>query len=397
MRAPLVRAPMTGTAADDAPSLSAEELRRRLDADESLRLLDVRNREEVEEWSIPAPDRVTVPYMKFVAAGATDDVAGLAADSDLDDGTELVVVCAEGRASAEVAGQLREAGVDAANLDGGMEGWARLYESTVVADDPRVVQYVRPSSGCLSYLVVDGEEAAVVDPLRAFADRYFADAVEAGATLRYALDTHVHADHVSGLRALADQGVEAVLPSGASERGLADPERFTLLDPGETVTVGDAELEAISTPGHTAEMTTYRVGGTLLTGDGVFTERVPRPDLEAGEEGAVDHARELHRTLTERLGTLPDQVRIAPGHYDPTDAADGEVDAAGAHVATLGEVRSLPVFGMDAEAFVEYVTDRMGARPANYERIVAVNLGRESVDDAEAFELELGPNNCAAG
>ena len=390
---------MTRTAANDAPALSAEELRRRLASDESLRLLDVRNRGEVAAWSIPASDRVTVPYMKFVAAGATGEVADLAADNDLDDGAELVVVCAEGKASAEVAEQLREVGVDAANLGGGMEGWARLYESAVVGENPRVVQYVRPSSGCLSYMVVDGEEAAVVDPLRAFADRYLADAAEAGAKLRYALDTHVHADHVSGLRALAERGVEAVLPSGATERGLVDPERFTLLDSGERLSVGDVELEAVSTPGHTAEMTAYRVGGTLLTGDGVFAERVPRPDLEAGEEGAAEHARDIHRTLTERLGTLPDQVRIAPGHYDPTDATDDDrdPDATRAHVATLGEVRSLPVFGMDVEEFVEYVTDRMGARPANYERIVAVNLGREAVDDEEAFELELGPNNCAAG
>ena len=393
---------MTRTAGEDAPALSAEELRRRLDADESLRILDVRNREEVDAWSIPAPDRVTVPYMKFVAAGATGGVADLAADNDLDDGTDLVVVCAEGKASAEVAEHLREAGVDAANLDDGMEGWARLYESTVVDTDPRVVQYDRPSSGCLSYLVVSGDEAAVVDPLRAFADRYREDAADLGAELRYALDTHVHADHVSGLRTLADAGVEAVLPSSATERGLADPERFTLLDPGDRLSVGDTELEAVATPGHTTEMTAYRLGETLLTGDGVFARRVPRPDLEAGDDGAADHARDLHRTLTERLGTLPDQVRVAPGHYDPTDVAtvddgDERERTNEPHVATLGEVRSLPVFEMDREEFVEYVTDRMGARPANFERIVAVNLGRESVDEEEAFELELGPNNCAAG
>ncbi|MFD1512891.1 MBL fold metallo-hydrolase [Halomarina rubra] len=374
------------------PSLTAEELKTRLDADESLRVLDVRNREEVEAWSIPAADHVTVPYMKFVAAGATGDVATLAADNGLDDGTDLVVVCAEGKASAEVADSLREAGVDAVNLADGMEGWARLYEATPFEETPRLVQYVRPSSGCLSYLVVSGEEAVVVDPLRAFTDRYFADAAELGAELRYAIDTHVHADHVSGLRTLADEGVEAVLPSGATDRGLADPERFTLLPPGGTLTVGRTELEAVATPGHTSEMTAYRVGDVLLTGDGVFAERVPRPDLEAGAAGATDHARDLHRTLTQRLSVLPDAMRVAPGHYDPDDG-DGE----NAHISTLGRVRALPVFDMDAEAFVDYVTDRMGARPANYERIIAVNLGQETVDDEEAFELELGPNNCAAG
>ncbi|MWG32914.1 MBL fold metallo-hydrolase [Halomarina oriensis] len=390
---------MTETDAADEPVLSATALRQRLDADESLRVLDVRNRDEVEAWSIPADDLVTVPYMKFVAAGATDAVADLAAENGLDDGTELVVVCAEGRASAEVADSLREAGVDAVNLDDGMEGWARVYESTVVGESPRIVQYERPSSGCLAYLVVDGDEAAVVDPLRTFADRYVADAEAEGATLRYAIDTHVHADHVSGLRALAERGVEPILPSGARERGVADPERFGFLDSGDAVGVGTVALEAVATPGHTSEMTTYRVGQTFLTGDGVFADRVPRPDLEAGDEGAAEHARDLHRTLTERLGTLPDLVRIAPGHYDPTTADDHEraEEETPGHLSTLGQVRTLPVFGMDADEFVEYVTDRMGDRPANYERIVAVNLGQEHVDDEEAFELELGPNNCAAG
>jgi len=397
----VLSAHMTGTDAAESAGSSAAELRRRLAADESLRVLDVRNRDEVEAWSIPADDLVTVPYMKFVAANATGDVASLAADNDLDDGTELVVVCAEGRASAEVADSLREAGVDAVNLDDGMEGWARIYESTVVSERPRIVQYERPSSGCLAYLVVAGEEAAVVDPLRAFADRYVADAEAAGATLRYALDTHVHADHVSGVRALANQGVEPVLPAGARDRGLADPERFTLLDSGESVTLDGVDVEAVGTPGHTSEMTTYRVGGTFLTGDGVFAERVPRPDLEAGDAGVDEYARDLHRTLTGRLGTLPDIVRVAPGHYDPTAVSDRTGDADDetprGRVTTLGAVRTLPVFDMDADAFVEYVTERMGPRPANYERIIAINLGRESVDDETAFELELGPNNCAAG
>jgi glyoxylase-like metal-dependent hydrolase (beta-lactamase superfamily II) len=385
---------MSSTDDGAAPSLSATELRRRLDADEPVRLLDVRNRDEVEAWSIPADDRVTVPYMQFVAAGATGEVEALAADNGLDDGTELVVVCAEGEASDEVAASLRSVGVDATNLAEGMEGWARLYESAVLSESPRIVQYRRPSSGCLSYMIVGDGAAAVVDPLRAFTDRYVADAEAAGVDLRYALDTHVHADHVSGLRALADRGVEAVLPEGARDRGLADPDRFALLAPGETLSVGGVELEAVAMPGHTTEMTAYRVGGTLLTGDGVFVDRVPRPDLEAGAAGAADHARDLHRTLTERLSVLPDAVRIAPGHYDPDDPTDAKGDV---HAATLGRVRSLPVFDTDADAFVEHVTERMGARPANYEEIIAVNLGRETVDEETAFELELGPNNCAAG
>ncbi len=384
-------------------SLDSAELRRRAEAGEAVHLLDVRNRSEIDEWRIEGPgiERTEIPYMKFVAAEATGGVSDLVGDLP----EPVVAVCARGEASAYVASLLEQEGIGAVNLAGGMEGWARLYEASELdADtDATVLQYARPSSGCLAYLLVSDGEAAVVDPLRAFTDRYVEDAEAYGAELRYALDTHVHADHVSGVRQLADRGVEGVLPSGATERGLADPEAFTRLEPGETLTVGEATVEAVAAPGHTTEMTAYRLRGSededgsggegvLLTGDGLFTERVPRPDLEAGEAGAEDHARDLHRTLTERFADLPDGLLVAPGHYDPDEGGSGP------HAAELGHLReSLSAFGMGEEEFVDYVTDRMGARPANYERVIAVNLGREKVDEATAFELELGPNNCAAG
>jgi len=82
-----------------------------------------------------------------------------------------------------------------------MNGWARIYEAVEVTryDGPgTLLQYQRPSSGCLGYLLYDGGEAAVVDPLRAFTGRYLADADDLGVDLKYAIDTHVHADHISG-------------------------------------------------------------------------------------------------------------------------------------------------------------------------------------------------------
>jgi glyoxylase-like metal-dependent hydrolase (beta-lactamase superfamily II)/rhodanese-related sulfurtransferase len=374
-------------------SLDPSELRRRL-ASESITLLDVRNRSEIEEWRLPVIDRTEIPYVKFVAAEANDDVAALVGDVD----EPVVVVCGRGAASAYVAGLLQEAGIEAVNLDGGMEEWAGLYETAVVSEAPTVVQYDRPSSGCLAHLIVDGGEAAVVDPLRAFADRYVTDAANRGTDLRYALDTHVHADHVSGVRALADRGVEPVVPAGAVDRGLVDPERFTLLsaDDGDELAVGETTIEAGAAPGHTSEMTAYRVADLLLAGDGLFARRIPRPDLEAGAAGAADHARELHRTLTERFAPFNGDLSVAPGHYDPEDGREAGVG--GAPVVPLGAIRErVAAFGMDREAFVERVLDRTGERPANHERIVAVNLGRETVEDREAFELELGPNDCAAG
>ena len=132
--------------------------------------------------------------------------------------------------------------------------------------------------------------------------------------------------------------------------------------------------------------------GVLLAGDSLFVESVARPDLERGSEGARDLARELHRTLTERFARFSDRTLVAPGHH-AEGVRPGET---GAVTARLGALRALRAFDMDPDAFVDHVTDDMPPRPANFERVIAVNLGREHADAEAAFELELGPNNCAA-
>ncbi|WP_248897836.1 MBL fold metallo-hydrolase [Haloplanus halobius] len=376
--------------ADTAGSVTPRELRHRLAAGEAVTLLDVRNRDEVDRWRIEAPsvDFHNVPYMTFVAARVTDNITDLL-PADLTE--PVVVVCPRGEASAEVADQLVAGGVAAENLDGGMAAWARLYDRMELdaGDGATVFQYHRPASGCLGYAVVSAGEMAVIDPLRAFADRYRSAAAD--RTLVAAVDTHIHADHVSGVRTLAaTTDATPILSAAAAERGVADAARFTTVTDGDELTVGETTLTAVSLPGHTTGMTGVRVGDVLLTGDSLFLDGVARPDLQ--EDADPDaQARTLYATLTERLETFPDRTLVAPGH------TEASVEEPGPRVASLGDLRSrLAVFGMDEATFVDHVT-RVGADPANAARIVAINRGQESVDDETAFELELGPNNCAVG
>jgi len=195
-----------------------------------------------------------------------------------------------------------------------MNGWASIYETHEVTDydgPGTLIQYQRPSSGCLGYLLYDGGEAAIVDPLRAFTDRYLADAEELGVELTYAFDTHVHADHISGLRNLADEGVEAMLPAAAADRGVTYADDVTLVEDGDEFTVGDATVETVFTPGHTTGMTSYLLGDSLLaTGDGLFIESVARPDLEEGDDGAPEAARMLYDSLQTRVLSLDDNVLV---------------------------------------------------------------------------------------
>ena len=377
----------------DVSAIEPETLRDRIDAGEDVTILDVRVESEFEEWAIDG-ESVTlgnVPYFEFLE-GVDDDLLARVPEGD-----PVVVVCAKGGSSAYVAGLLKQEGVDAVNLAEGMNGWAAIYDAVEVDryDGPGTVyQYQRPSSGCLGYLVVDGDEAAVIDPLRAFADRYVEDAEARGADLVYALDTHVHADHVSGVRALDDRGVRGVIPEAAVDRGVTYADVLETAADGDTFVVGDATIEAVYTPGHTSGMTSYLVGDSLLaTGDGLFTESVARPDLEEGDDGAPEAARQLYRSLRERVLALDDDVLVAGAHY--SEAAEPADD--GTYTAPVGELEArMDALSMEEEAFVDLVLSDVPPRPANYEEIIATNLGKEAVDDEEAFALELGPNNCAA-
>ena len=378
----------------DVESVDPEALKDRIDAGEDLTLLDVRMQSEYEEWRIDGETvtSINVPYFEFLDDDIGEDVL-----ERIPDDREVTVLCAKGGASEYVAGTLAERGYDVDHLEDGMNGWASIYEAVEVTGYDgagTLLQYQRPSSGCLGYLVYDDGEAAVIDPLRAFTDRYLDDAAELGVDLRYALDTHIHADHISGIRDLDDAGVEGIIPKAAVDRGVTYADDLTTAADGDSVQVGDATIDVVHTPGHTTGMTSYLVDDSLLaTGDGLFVESVARPDLEEGDEGAPDAARMLYGSLQERVLTLPDDTLIGGAHF--SDAAEPAAD--GTYTAPVGNlVAEMDALTMDEDEFVELILSDMPPRPANYEDIIATNLGQNAVDDDEAFTLELGPNNCAA-
>ena len=379
--------------ADVAP-VDPETLKDRIDAGEDVTLLDARMQSDYDEWRIDGEHvtSINVPYFEFLE----DDIDEGVLDQIPDD-REVTVLCAKGGASEYVAGTLAERGYDVDHLEDGMNGWASIYEAVEVENYDgagTLLQYQRPSSGCLGYLLYDDGEAAIIDPLRAFTDRYLDDADDLGVDLQYALDTHVHADHISGVRDLDANGVEGVIPEAAVDRGVTYAHDLTTAEDGDEFQVGDDTIETVSTPGHTTGMTSYLIGDSLLaTGDGLFIESVARPDLEEGDEGAPDAARMLYESLQERVLTLPDDTLVGGAHF--SDAAEPAED--GTYTAPIGElVEEMDALTMDEDDFVDLILSDMPPRPANYEEIIATNLGQNAVDDAEAFTLELGPNNCAA-
>ncbi|UWG47747.1 Rhodanese Homology Domain fused to Zn-dependent hydrolase of beta-lactamase superfamily [Halanaeroarchaeum sp. HSR-CO] len=375
-------------------SIAPESLKDRIDSGRATVLLDTRMQSDYDEWHIDGEnvETINIPYYEFLDDGLDEAVL-----DEIPEDRQVTALCAEGSSSEYVAGTLVGRGYEVSHLEGGMEGWARIYESVEVSGytgSGTLLQYQRPSSGCLGYMLYDQDEAAVIDPLKAFTSRYLEDADRLGVDLEYAMDTHVHADHISGVRDLVAEGVEGVIPESAVERGITYTDELTTIEDGQTLDVGSAEITAIYTPGHTTGMTSYLVDDSFLaTGDGLFTESVARPDLEEGDDGAPEAARMLYESLQERILTLPNTVVVGGGHT--SNAAEPAAD--GTYTDSIGNLlEDMPALTMDEESFVELTLDDMPPRPANYEDIIATNLGVNDVDEEEAFTLELGPNNCAA-
>jgi glyoxylase-like metal-dependent hydrolase (beta-lactamase superfamily II)/rhodanese-related sulfurtransferase len=374
--------------------LEPETLKDRIDAGEEVTLLDTRMESDYGEWKIDGANvtSINIPYFEFLDDEIEQDIL-----DRIPTDRNVTVLCAKGGASEYVAGTLAERGYDVDHLVDGMNGWARIYETVEISEYDgagTLLQYQRPSSGCLGYFLYDDGEAAIIDPLRAFTDRYLDDAADLDVDLLYALDTHIHADHISGVRNLTDKGVEGVIPEAAVDRGVTYADDLTTTKDGDEFQVGDATIETVSTPGHTTGMTSYLVDGSLLaTGDGLFIESVARPDLEEGDDGAPEAASMLYESLQERVLTLPNETLIGGAHF--SNAAKPAAD--GTYTAPIGElIEQMAALTMDEEQFIELILSDMPPRPANYEDIIATNLGQQAVDDEEAFTLELGPNNCAA-
>jgi len=382
------------TPESDVESITPESLKAQIDDGEPVTILDARMASDYEEWRVDGEsvESINVPYFEFLDEDIDDEVLARIPEDE-----HVTVLCAKGGASEYVAGALADRGYDVDQLEDGMNGWASIYEAHEVTeyDGPgTLIQYQRPSSGCLGYMIYDDDEAAIIDPLRAFTDRYLDDADELGVDLKYAFDTHIHADHISGLRELVDEGVEGVISEAAVDRGVTYADEMTLTNDGDSFAVGEATVETVFTPGHTTGMTSYLVGDSLLaTGDGLFIESVARPDLEEGDEGAPEAAAMLHESLQEKVLPLADETLIGGAHF--SDAAEPAAD--GTYTAPVGDlVDRMDALTMDEQDFIDTVLADMPPRPANYVDIIETNLGQQEADDEEAFTLELGPNNCAA-
>jgi thiosulfate/3-mercaptopyruvate sulfurtransferase len=376
-------------------TVAATRLRDRIDAGESFTLLDTRPEGSYEAWHIRDARQYTYhPDSEF-------DAEEFRSQTGLTPDEEVVTICAKGVSSFDIANQLQDAGYESVTVvEDGMEGWSEVYDVVEIptVSDVEIVQFQRRAKGCLSYLIGDpaSSRAAVVDPTR-HVERVAEVASDRGYSVESVFDTHVHADHVSGGRELADRvGATYYLGADAAARDIADD--YRPLERNEAVTVGDHAIKAVPSPGHTSEIVSYLVDDeAVLTGDTLFVDSVGRTELQFGTSDADAGATLLYESLHRTLLAEPDAITVLPGHF--SIGADGTTDVTpGEPVSTtIGQVRTdLELLHVDRETFVRQLTATLPEKPPNYERIISINAGRDTADEEATTELELGPNNCAA-
>ncbi len=365
--------------------IPASQLEEEIRSGADIVVLDVRRAEDFAPWHL---DTGSAPlhqvYWQDIVADPSV-VTELRADAQ-----PVRVICAQGISSQKAVDALRRQGIDATGVTGGMSAWSRLLRHDEIPGIPGVhlEQFRREGRGCLSYLISSDGDALVVDPAPDIAP-YVEFARDHGLTITHVLDTHVHADHLSGMRALCTTtGAVGHVSQGAVARGFRSAGVVAVAD-GAKLPVGSADVIVRALPGHTTDNVGVLVSdAALIAGDSLFVDSVARPDLEAGDSGAREAAGLLHRTIHERILPLGDAVVLLPCHY-PGGRVEGPISA------TLGAVRDqVALLRLDEADFVDQSLAAMPPRPSNYLDIIAVNLGEDATDDVAG--LEVGANNCAA-
>ncbi len=236
-----------------------------------------------------------------------------------------------------------------------------MYFRQVLHDDRSCASYI---VGCPSLGL-----ASVIDP-QGDPQRYIDEVEDNAMVVSHVIDTHIHADHESGARALTTMANAALYLGSGAEVGF----EFTPLNDGDVLEIGNRRCRVIHTPGHTPEhVSLFFDDWFVLTGDTLFVRDVGRVDLALVDldEGEVrSRAKELHESL-QILLSLRDDVEVYPGHYAGSTCGRG-MD--GKAISTIGrERRTNPAIQLDPEQFLDYQLADKPPLPQDFLKIKAAN------------------------
>ncbi|MFS0776658.1 MBL fold metallo-hydrolase [Neobacillus sp. 3P2-tot-E-2] len=368
--------------------MTSKEVTKKVFNKEELFILDVRNESDYQDWKIEGDnfEYFNIPYFELL-----DGVEGIM--DRVPSNKEVLVVCAKEGSSIMVAEMLSDAGLSVSYLKGGMKAWSEHLEPVKVGDlknGGEMYQFVRIGKGCLSYMVVSNGEAAIIDATR-MTDIYLEFAQSIGAKITHVFDTHLHADHISGGRNIAEKtgAMYWLPPKDAIEVTFA----YQALEDGNDVEIGNVKINihALYSPGHTIGSTSFIVDEKfLLSGDILFIDSIGRPDL-AGL--AQDWVGDLRESLYKRYSELSEDLIVLPAHFMIID----ELNEDGSVSEKLGTLfaKNHGLNIEDENEFRKMVTENLPPQPNAYQEIRETNMGKIKPDVEKQREMEIGPNRCA--
>lgn len=368
-------------------TISVKDLAQKVINHEELFILDARNTDDFDDWKIEGRNIEVINTPYFDLLEGVDSIL-----EKLPNNKEIYVICAKGGSSEFVAEQIMEAGfTDVYSVEGGMKAWSEHLEPIKIGDlknGGTIYQFVRIGKGCLSYLIESDGKGAIIDTNRMLSP-YEEMIKEHNITLTHVLDTHLHADHISGGRELAEKhnATYYLPPKDAGEVTF----NYSQINDGDEYKVGQSTIKAIYSPGHTIGSTSFVVDDQyLLTGDILFIDSIGRPDL-AGK--AEDWVGDLRNTLYQRYKELADNLLVLPAHY----MGINEMNDDGSISEKLGVLyQQNHGLNINEEAeFRKTVTENLPPQPNSYQEIRETNMGKIKPEEEQQREMEIGPNRCA--
>jgi len=361
-------------------SVDTNTLRTWLETGKKVSILDIRPMHEREEWFIPQSIHLDA-YEKIKAKDPT-----ALQDLHLDKSLPVVTVCAGGKTSMIAADMLQQKGYNAFSLQGGMKSWSLAWNIVHQAFEGfELWQVRRTGKGCLSYIIASNKEAIVIDaslPLEVYTQLINQN----NLPVKYVIETHIHADHLSRSREIAEYfHAPLYLPVPNKVQFESYP-----IEAGTIFTIGSVALQSIPTPGHTLESYSFYISNhILLTGDTLFTNGVGRPDLKSNTEESRQKAHMLYESLNKIL-SLPDSVIVLPAHTNKPVEFDNLLIK-----TTLGEAKkNITMLRSSEEEFISSLLQKIPPVPPNFLSIVEKNIAG-NYEGINPVDLEAGANRCA--
>ncbi len=356
--------------------ITNDDLYQKLKSHQNILLIDVRDPKDFEMWNIY--QSINIPLNKLIRKAKS-----------LPKDREIVTICAKGNDSGRAANLLANFGLNVVSLKDGLKAWNNIYDIVNVAPAKqsvlKVFQVKRLGKGCLSYIIIlpDKKTTIIIDPT--FNTAIYADFLKANKLkLKAVIDTHLHADHVSGGKNLSKKFHAPYLLPDKSEVSY----KFISFTRGLSKIMQKTHFKILETPGHTPESVSIILDNRFVfTGDTLFLDSVGRSDLT---EDRNTNARLLYESVINTLFGLDEDIFVLPSHSSQSLVPGPSMAATMRYVRRFNEIAQ----NKNVEAFIK-LQENIIPPPASFTKIKQLNTSGKPRSLKEVEILEFGHNSCS--